>query len=114
LRFDHITLAVAMGVLITLATLLPTGSVEALAPGSDKLHHFLPFAAFMLPTAYREPARILPLALAGLVLGAAIEVVQPLVGRDGEWGDLAADAAGILFGAVLGLGLGRARALLTR
>jgi VanZ family protein len=47
----------------------------------DKAEHF---------TAY--------LGLALLALGGALEIIQNMVGRDGEWGDFAANSLGALLG----------------
>jgi len=45
---------------------------------------------------------VLPIAL---LFGGAIELIQPYLGRGGELADFAADAAGIVFGAALGLAI---------
>ena len=42
----------------------------------------------------RRLPRLLAAALA-IALGAAVEVVQGMVGRDASWGDLLADAIGV-------------------
>ena len=38
-----------------------------------------------------------------MVLGGVIEILQPYVGRSGEWLDFGADAVGILLGAAIGM-----------
>lgn len=78
-------------------------------PLSDKAYHALAFAALIFPSAllYR---RALPWLLpTAALLGAAIELIQPAVGRSGDLADFLADLAGLAIG--LGLGLG-CRALL--
>lgn len=45
-----------------------------------------------------RPIDLLPALLPALVLGGAIELVQPLVGRSASWGDWFVDGAGALLG----------------
>lgn len=99
-----LALAVAIGVL----TLSPAVT-DAAVPGSDKSHHFVAFLALTLPLAFARP-RLAPwIALATIAYGGAIELIQPLVGRDGDVFDLIADAAGSLTGAAVGAGLASLR-----
>jgi len=42
-------------------------------------------------------------ALTAVLYGAAIEVIQPIVGRSGDLADFIADVLGIGLGAILGL-----------
>jgi VanZ family protein len=80
------------------------------APGGDKLHHFVAYAALTLWFAgMLESRRQIPVALALLVLSAAIELLQgiPTIGRSREAADLAANGTGIVLGlAAARLGLG--------
>jgi hypothetical protein len=69
---------------------------------SDKLHHFVAYGALAFPAALAGPRR-LPWLLALFVgWGGAIEIIQPYVNRHGEWTDVAANAAGVATGALLG------------
>ncbi len=72
-------------------------------PGTDKIHHVLAFAALTLPCAALYPKALLRVVVAAALFGAAIEVVQPYVGRSGEVSDLIADVLGLGIGAALGL-----------
>ena len=68
------------------------------APGGDKLHHFIAYAALCFPLAFKDLklARFsVPMAIA---YGGLIELVQPFVNRYGEWADFAANTAGCLIG----------------
>lgn len=95
-------LAAAVGI----ATLTPIPqSVEV--GGSDKLHHVIGFGALMLPVAALRPRWIPVTAIALAFYGAAIEIVQPYVGRHCEFADWTADVAGIILGAVTGFILNR-------
>lgn len=68
----------------------------------DKLYHTLAFAALVIPVALVDRGAVRWLVIGSLILGGAIEVIQPSVGRDADLMDFLADAAGLL----LGLGLG--------
>ena len=68
----------------------------------DKLYHMVAFAALVLPSALFDRGAVRWMVIGGLILGAAIEVIQPSVGRDADVMDFLADAVGL----VLGLGLG--------
>ncbi len=68
----------------------------------DKLYHMMAFAALVLPAALFDRGAVGWMVIGGLILGAAIEIIQPSVGRDADVMDFLADATGL----VLGLGLG--------
>lgn len=117
-------IGVAIGVL-TLAPLpailmiIPTGFdkldhllitiVLTVPAGSDKLGHMLVFAGLTVPLATVNPRLVLPLVPAAIAYGGMIEILQPLVGRNAEWADFAANIAGALAGAGLGVVIGRGR-----
>ena len=68
----------------------------------DKLYHTMAFAALIIPAALFDRGAVRRMVIGGLILGAAIEFIQPSVGRDADVMDFLADAAGL----VLGLGVG--------
>ena len=68
----------------------------------DKLYHMMAFAALVIPAALFDRRAVRRMVVGGLILGAAIEIIQPSVGRDADLMDFLADATGL----VLGLGLG--------
>ena len=99
--------AVAILLVSLIAMIGPFGGVEAASGVWDKGAHFVVFGLILwsfgilfrrLP---RLMAAVLAISLGSAVgvpvlpLGAAVEVVQGLVGRDASWGDLLADALGI-------------------
>ena len=96
-----LTIAIALG--IAWGTLRPPGGDGLPLPLTDKQIHALAFFVLVLPGSLMRPAAIIWLAPAALAYGAAIEILQPLVGRSAEWGDLLADAVGIAAGIVPGL-----------
>jgi len=90
-------------------TLTPPGEAGTPLPLTDKQLHALAFGLLVLPAALTRPRALLWLAPLALLYGAAIEVIQPSVGRTGEWADLLADGVGIAL--VCGLGALRGRLL---
>lgn len=100
---------IAVGVAILWFTLTPQALPENGALPLDKLAHLVAFALLILPTAWGYPhalAITLPLAL---VLGGAIELLQPLVGRGREMADFLMNILGLGLGMVLGMVLRRRR-----
>ena len=79
----------------------------ARAAGGDKTHHLIAYAALAGPVALAGP-RGWGWVIAGLLgWSGAIELVQPLVNRWRELGDLAANGAGLALGAAAGAALRR-------
>ncbi len=87
-------------VIIAAASLWPAEFLPAV-PGNDKTHHFISYAALMLPTALKKPKHWLAIAFAFLFFSAAIELIQPYVNRYGEWLDMLANTGGVLCGIIV-------------
>lgn len=87
---------------VAFLTLTPV-TAPAIVGGSDKLHHIVAFAALALPCAVLHPKSILWIAPLLVAFGGIIEVVQPAVGRSGEWADFIADTLGIGVGVLAGI-----------
>ncbi|MCP3955556.1 MAG: VanZ family protein [Desulfobacterales bacterium] len=68
------------------------------APGSDKTHHIIAYAALMIPTAIRKPQYWKLIGLFFIAYSGVIELLQPHVNRYGEWQDMAANTAGVVCG----------------
>lgn len=98
LRWRRAWLAVgaALVLLVVYASLRPSSGPTPFA-GFDKLGHLLAYAGLMAWYAQLYPGaaarRAVAAALVGL--GVVIEFLQPLVGRQFEWWDMLADAAGV-------------------
>lgn len=94
------SLSVLIILVITTFSLSPLGSLPE-APGSDKTHHFIAYAALAFPTALRKP-RQWPIIILGFALySGLIELIQPHVNRYGEWMDFLANIGGLFIGVVL-------------
>ncbi len=76
-------------------------------PGRDKLYHFIGFGLLALPLCLAYPRRAWAVIAGVVAFGAAIEVIQPFVGRGAEWADLLADALGAATAACLAWALHR-------
>jgi len=90
-----------LALVVGIITLTPQEHMPS-APGSDKLHHFLAFAALAFPMAIARPRAVILMVLLVSLYGALIEVIQPHVGRHGDVMDAIANAGGAICGAVLG------------
>ncbi len=88
---------------IAVATLTPAPQMPAGPPGSDKLHHFVAFGGLVFPAIAAAPRRLLWLSPLAIAYGGAIELIQPHVGREGEWGDFLANTAGVAIGTAAGI-----------
>ena len=71
------------------------------APGSDKTHHLIAYAAVAYPTALRKPKRWLAIILCFAFYSGLIEIIQPWVHRYGEWMDVQANIVGLILGVML-------------
>lgn len=98
-------LTLLIGGLIAAFTLAPVSTASV--PGSDKLHHVLGFAALSFPLPFARPKLLLPIVLGVVAYGGLIELLQPDVGRQAEWGDFLADVTGAVLGASFGALCGR-------
>lgn len=97
-----ILLTIALATAIAISTLMPPTQVD-MPSGSDKPSHFIAFLALALPLGIMRPRWSAVLFLLFTIFGAAIEIIQPHVGRTREVADLIADMAGTACGMVLGL-----------
>lgn len=89
-------------VIIAILTLAPV-SVPSTVPGNDKIHHFIGFAALLIPCAFLYRRALYYILPGSILFGGMIELLQPYVNRNGDWADFGADATGALLGAAIGL-----------
>ena len=89
-----------LAVVITYLTLTPMRLEPPERLLSDKAYHLLAFAALIFPCALVYRRSLIFVVPAALVFGAAIELIQPLVGRSAEWADFLADVIGVALGLI--------------
>lgn len=89
---------------VTVLSLYPADELPPF-PGTDKAHHFIAYAAVMLPmtlaTLLKYPRYWWCFGVLIIAYSGVIELLQPHVNRYGEWLDLAANSGGVLLGAIL-------------
>jgi len=94
----HITLML----LVSIATLsLWPAAYLPSVPGTDKTHHFIAYAALILPTTLKQPKNYLTIIVGFIAFSGAIELIQPYVNRYGEWLDMMANTLGLISGWLL-------------
>ena len=93
-------LTVCLFLIITWLSLWPLDSLPS-APGSDKTHHLIAYAALVFPVALRQPNRWMWFVVFFIGYSGLIEVIQPYVNRYGEWLDMLANTAGVVCGVAL-------------
>ena len=90
------------GIAIYVGTLTPSLAMMS-PPGADRLHHLIAFSAFALPMVLVERQYWRLMLTLTLLLGTAIELIQPHINRSGDPMDLLANAAGGIIGVLIGL-----------
>ena len=98
-----------MTAVLTTAMLWPLEAPPPTPDGSDKLVHFIAFAALSFPLARTGRLGLLPVFIGASAFGAIIELIQPTFNRSAELSDWVADTLGVLIGIGLGLAYRRAR-----
>ena len=98
-----VLVSLGLAVIIAVLSLTPVPDTP-LVGGSDKLHHFIAYAAIALPLGLQAHGwRWSVIALGACFLfGGMIEIIQPYVGRQGEWADVGANILGSSAGFVIG------------
>ena len=95
-----IQLSLAMLLAITALSLHPLDNLPE-APGSDKTHHLIAYAALAYPASLRKPKRWKVIITIFALYSGLIELIQPHVNRYGEWMDFLANISGLLIGIAL-------------
>ena len=97
-----IELSVLMLLMITALSMHPLENLPE-APGSDKTHHLIAYAALAFPTALRKPNQCHSVIIGFALYSGLIELIQPHVNRYGEWMDFLANISGLCIGIMLAL-----------
>ena len=100
IRNQWLNLSALFLLLITALSLYPLDNLPE-APGSDKTHHFIAYAALAFPTALRKPKRWRIIILCFALYSGLIELIQPHANRYGEWMDFLANISGLFIGVAL-------------
>ena len=98
-----ILLTIAVLLALTIAMLWPLEAPPPGPDGSDKLVHFIAFAALAFPLARTGRLGLLPVFIGASVYGGAIELIQPSFNRSADVNDWVADIGGVVLGVGCGL-----------
>ena len=90
--------------------LWPLEAPPPVPEGSDKLVHFIAFAALAFPLARTGRLGLVAVFIGASAFGGAIELIQPSFNRSADVNDWAADVIGVLLGIAGGLLYRRIRA----
>ena len=102
-KYLDIPLTVAVTLTLTVAMLWPMDQPPPAPEGSDKLVHFIAFAALAFPLARTGRVGLLPVFIGASAFGGAIELIQPSFNRSADFNDWVADVFGVAFGIGCGL-----------
>ena len=102
-KYLDIPLTLAVTLTLTVAMLWPMEAPPPAPEGSDKLVHFVAFAALAFPLARTGRFGLLPVFIGASAFGGAIELIQPSFNRSADVNDWVADIVGVILGIVLGL-----------
>ena len=108
-KYLDIPLTAFVAITLTLAMLWPLEAPPPAPEGSDKLVHFIAFAALAFPLARTGRFGLLPVLIGASAFGGAIELIQPTFNRSADVNDWAADIIGVLLGIAGGLAYRRIR-----
>ena len=98
-----IFLTIILTLILTVAMLWPLEAPPPAPEGSDKLVHFIAFAALVFPLARTGRFGLLPVFITASVYGGAIELIQPSFNRSADMNDWIADIIGVALGIGCGL-----------
>ena len=101
-RYLDIPLTLAVTLTLTIAMLWPLEAPPPAPEGTDKLVHFIAFAALAFPLARTGRMGLLPVFSGASAFGGIIELIQPSFNRSADINDWIADTVGV----VLGIGSG--------
>jgi VanZ family protein len=102
-KYLDIPLTIVVTLTLSVAMLWPLEAPPPAPDGSDKLMHFIAFAALAFPLARTGRFGLLPVFVGASAFGGAIELVQPSFNRSADIKDWIADIVGVLLGISCGL-----------
>ena len=102
-KYLDIPLTAFVAVTLSVAILWPLEAPPPAPEGTDKLVHFMAFAALAFPMARTGRLGLASVFIGANAFGALIELVQPAFNRRADMGDWLADTVGIAIGIGCGL-----------
>ena len=102
-KYLDIPLTAFVAITLSVAMLWPLEAPPPAPEGSDKLVHFIAFAALAFPLARTGRFGLLPVFIGASAFGGAIELIQPSFNRSADVNDWVADVIGVLLGIAGGL-----------
>ena len=97
-KYLDILLTIVLTLILSVAMLWPLEAPPPTPKGSDKLVHFIAFAALALPLARTGRFGLLPVFIGASAFGGAIELIQPSFNRSADINDWVADIMGVNLG----------------
>ena len=102
-KYLDIPITLAVTLILTVAMLWPLESPPPAPDGSDKVIHFIAFAALSFPLARTGRIGLLPVFVGASTFGGLIELIQPSFNRSADIADWVADIIGVVLGIICGL-----------
>ena len=102
-KYLDIPLTIIVTLTLSVAMLWPLEAPPPAPEGSDKLVHFVAFAALAFPLARTGRFGLLPVFIGASAFGGIIELIQPSFNRSADVNDWVADVVGVIIGIGLGL-----------
>ncbi len=96
-----LSLTILLIAIISYLSLKPTG-IATPTVGFDKVYHCIAYAVLVLPLALKRPAYWQVFALTLMIYGGAIELIQPMTGRQADWLDFIMNVTGVGIGILIG------------
>lgn len=97
-KYLDIPLTAIVAITLTVAMLWPLDAPPPAPEGSDKLVHFIAFAALAFPLARTGRLGLFAVFIGASAFGGLIELIQPTFNRSADVGDWVADTVGVVIG----------------
>jgi len=95
-------ITLALAVLIGFLTLTPVTELPTTLPFNDKVYHLSAFTVLAIPLTTVNPRYALWIVPVIISYGGIIELVQPFVNREANWGDFWFNTMGTFLGTLIG------------